>query len=97
MIIACGTGLAAFAMRTKKVSASGGNVRHLYTDIEARRRTQSEEEQKAEVEAAQREQQQKPSAAEPETEFATTTITRVPRFPAGFFLLFANLSGMRRR
>jgi hypothetical protein len=41
----------------KKVSTSGSSVRHLTTDIEARRRTQ-EEQEPAEVEAAHAEQQQ---------------------------------------
>jgi hypothetical protein len=48
----CGTALAEYLLRTKKVFDSGRLIRHLYTDIEARRRTQQEE-QETEVEAAQ--------------------------------------------
>jgi hypothetical protein len=44
--------LAKCRLRTKKVSDGGRPIRHLYTDIEARRRTQQEE-QETEVEAAQ--------------------------------------------
>jgi hypothetical protein len=41
-----GTGIAMHSLRTKKVSTSGSSVRHLTTDIEARRRTKQKKNKK---------------------------------------------------
>jgi iron complex transport system ATP-binding protein len=76
------------SLRTRKVSTGGSqfDICNQTSKPEDAHKQKKNDKQKKK-QAHREEKQKRHGAAEPETEFATTTITRVkPRFPAGFFL-----------